>query len=119
MVMLCSRPHGPGVPPGAPTWTPLDALGHILRCIGGASNVAAQTEGRIRRPAVRHDDGMHEHIKADSVAFAELGKAILEINQDVKSLLNSRSFLRGAWFALGISASVVVGAATLIITWFR
>lgn len=62
---------------------------------------------------------MHEHIKADSVAFAELGKAILEVNTDVKSLLNSRSFLRGAWFALGISASVVVGAATLIITWFR
>ena len=62
---------------------------------------------------------MHEHIKADSAAFAELGKAILEINQDVKSLLNSRSFLRGAWFALGISASVLVGAATLFLTWFR
>lgn len=62
---------------------------------------------------------VEKHITADAAAFQELAKQILEVNGDVKSLLASRSFLRGAWFALGVSATVLMGAMTLWLTYFK
>jgi hypothetical protein len=62
---------------------------------------------------------MEAHIEADARAFLELSNQILEVNKDVKSLLSSRSFLRGAWFAIGVLGTLVAAVAGALIAWFK
>jgi len=62
---------------------------------------------------------MQAHIEADAVAFQALGVQIIEVNKDVKDLLASRSFLRGAWFALAVCATFVVAAVGAFLTWYK
>ncbi len=57
---------------------------------------------------------MQSHIEADARAFQELGTQIIEVNKDVKSLLASRSFLRGTWFAVGVFGTLVVSITGLV-----
>lgn len=62
---------------------------------------------------------MQDHIKEDSNNFKELTQQILEVNKDVKSLLASRSFLQGAWFALGVGGTLIATIVSLIVSWFK
>ena len=62
---------------------------------------------------------MEAHIEADAAAFKELGIQIIEVNKDVKSLLHSRSFLRGTWFAIVIACTFVAAVAGLVVAWFK
>ncbi len=69
---------------------------------------------------------MEAHIEADRVAFETLGGQIIEVNKDVKSLLASRSFLRGTWFAVGVFGTFIAAVSGLliaawphIVTWVR
>ena len=62
---------------------------------------------------------MQAHVEADAVAFRVLGESIVEINKDVKSLLASRSFLRGTWFAIVIACTFVAAVAGLVVAWYK
>ena len=62
---------------------------------------------------------MEDHIRADAIAFEALGKQLIEVNNDVKSLLASRSFLRGTWFAIVIACTFVAAVAGLIVAWYK
>jgi hypothetical protein len=68
---------------------------------------------------IQMTEAMQAHIEADALAFRELGSQILEVNKDVKSLLHSRSFLRGTWFAVVIACTFVAAVAGLILAWYR
>jgi hypothetical protein len=59
-------------------------------------------------------EAMEAHIEADAVAFRTLGAQIIEVNQDVKSLLATRSFLRGTWFAVGVFGTLIATLTGLI-----
>jgi hypothetical protein len=62
---------------------------------------------------------MQDHMAADAIQFAATNASILEVNRDVKSLLSSRSFLRGTWFAI-VTVSTLVGViAGLVVAWYR
>ena len=62
---------------------------------------------------------MKAHIEADAHSFRLLGEQLVTLNQDVKSLLQSRSFLRGTWFAIVIAATLVGTIAGLILAWYK
>jgi hypothetical protein len=62
---------------------------------------------------------LQQHMKEDNENFLKLAAQIIEVNKDVKSLLESRSFVRGAWWALGIMGAAIATILTLIIEWFR
>jgi len=62
---------------------------------------------------------MGEHIAADAAAFAAQNSAIIEINNDVKSLLASRSFLRGTWFAIVTVGTLIGVIAGLVVAWWK
>jgi hypothetical protein len=64
-------------------------------------------------------ENMEAHIKADAIAFSALGEQIIEVNKDVKDLLASRSFLRGAWFALAVCATFIVAVVGAFLTWYK
>lgn len=78
-----------------------------IRLIGIANEMAAVAQA------------MREHIAADAVSFAETNNAILEVNKDVKSLLASRSFLRGTWFALVTVGTLIGVVAGLVVAWYK
>jgi hypothetical protein len=77
-----------------------------------------QTEKYTER-LIHMTAAMEAHIRADAIAFQELGSQILEVNKDVKSLLNSRSFLRGTWFAVGVFGTFVAAVTALAVAWFK
>lgn len=60
---------------------------------------------------------MQAHIEADAHAFQTLGEQIVAVNQDVKSLLASRSFLRGTWFAVVTVGTLIGVIAGLVVAW--
>lgn len=64
-------------------------------------------------------NAMETHIEADAVAFRTLGAQILEANKDLKSLLATRSFLRGTWFAVLMVGTFLGVVAGLVIAWYR
>lgn len=64
-------------------------------------------------------DWMKSHAEEDSENFKTLAAQILEVNNDVKSLLSSRSFLRGAWFAVGVFGTLVAAVVSSVIAWFK
>lgn len=77
-------------------------------------------ENSERLIGIAHEMGamaraMSEHIAADASAFAAQNLAILEVNKDVKSLLASRSFLRGTWFAI-VTVGTLIGVVIPILT---
>jgi len=62
---------------------------------------------------------MQAHIEADAVAFRIIGEQIIAVNQDIKSLLASRAFLRGTWFAVGVFGALVSAVVGALIMWFQ
>jgi len=68
---------------------------------------------------IRISEAMQAHIEADSASFKLLGEQIVEVNKDVKDLLSSRSFLRGAWFAIGVFGTLIAAITGAILTWFK
>lgn len=81
-------------------------------------------ENSERLIGIAHEMGamaraMTEHIQADAVAFAAQSHQILEVNKDVKSLLASRSFLRGTWFAIVTVGTLIGVVAGLIVAWYK
>jgi hypothetical protein len=62
---------------------------------------------------------VREHIRADNERFNTIDKSLGSIADDVRSLLQTRSFTKGAWKAIVTIAgatSVVIG---LIIAWVK
>lgn len=64
-------------------------------------------------------DWMKSHAEEDTKNFETLASQILEVNNDVKSLLSSRSFLRGAWFAVGVFGTLVAAVVSAVIAWVK
>src|SRR6185295_3885662 len=62
---------------------------------------------------------MTAHIQADAASFHLLGDQLIALNNDVKSLLASRSFLRGTWFAVTIAATLLATLAGIAITLYK
>jgi hypothetical protein len=59
------------------------------------------------------------HIKADNERFDTIDDSLTSIADDVKSLLQTRSFTKGAWKAIvsiAVAVSTVVG---LVIAWVK
>jgi hypothetical protein len=77
------------------------------------NRIDQQTENYTER-LIHMTLAMEAHIEADAAAFRTLGAQIIEVNQDVKSLLATRSFLRGTWFAVGVFGTLVVTVGGLI-----
>lgn len=98
-------------------------LDSALRTIVTKSD-AQHRENSERLIGIAHEmssnaKAMNDHIQADAVAFAKMGEAILEVNRDVKSLLASRSFLRGTWFAVVTVATLIGVVAGAVIAWYK
>lgn len=84
---------------------------------------AQHQENSDRLIGIAHEMGemaraMSQHIAADASAFAAQNLAILEVNKDVKSLLASRSFLRGTWFAIVTVGTLVGVVVPILLTWW-
>ena len=62
---------------------------------------------------------MEAHIKADALAFDTLAKQLIEVNQDVKSIIAARNFAAGVWKALTIAGTVALALATIYFTYLR
>lgn len=62
---------------------------------------------------------MEAHIAADAVAFRALAEQAVQTNLDLKSLLQSRSFLRGTWFAVVTVGTLIGVVAGLVVAWYR
>ena len=57
---------------------------------------------------------LEEHAKSDKEHFDAQDKKLEAIHADVKSLLDSRSFARGAWKAITIIAGATATVVTLL-----
>lgn len=62
---------------------------------------------------------LQAHTAEDARRFEEMSGKLDSIGTDVKSLLESRSFSRGAWKAIVTAASAAGAAAGLLITYLR
>ena len=80
------------------------ALSHetvaIIRAITDATTVAQKVANEV-------EGELKKHTASDDRRFEELTVLVESISTDVKSLINSRQFFRGAWWA-------VVGMAGII-----
>ena len=84
---------------------------------------AQHRENSERLISIAHEmasiaEKMGAHIHADAAAFAAQNAAILEVNKDVKSLLASRSFLRGTWFAIVTVGTLVGVIVPIVLSWW-
>lgn len=98
---------------------PTKALTRIVK-----KSDAQHQENTERLVNIAHEMGamakaMSDHISADAAAFAAQNLAILEVNKDVKSLLHSRSFLRGTWFAVVTVGTLIGVVAGLVVAWYK
>ncbi len=90
-----------------------------------AENAISLLRGLVKKTDVKHVENterlihmtevMEAHIRADAEAFQVLGGQLLEVNKDVKSLLQTRSFLRGTWFAV-VTVATFIGVVIPILT---
>lgn len=62
---------------------------------------------------------MEAHIAADAIAFKALAEQAVQANLDLKSLLESRSFLRGTWFAVGVFGTFLAAVVGAILAWYK
>ncbi len=82
--------------------------------------------GYARTEAARVARALEEHDRRDTDRFAELNVKLDTIGGDVKSLLASRSYVRGAWKAIvtisaGVAAAIGLAPALIgfLSTWLR
>lgn len=62
------------------------------------------------------------HTQHDDERFEQLTKLVESIATDVKSLLQSRSFFRGAWKAASVAGGAVGGIVAiiaLVVSWWK
>lgn len=79
----------------------------------------AALRGEYDRRLASMIEVLQTHITEDANNFKELTTQVLEVNKDVKSLLNSRSFLRGAWFAVATVGTLVGVIVGLVMAWYK
>jgi len=73
---------------------------------------AAQQQARTVADTVESE--LKKHTESDDERFAALTTLVESVSNDVKSLLNSRQFFRGAWWAIvGMAALVGSGVAAV------
>lgn len=77
----------------------------IINAIENATGAAKVVADAVAKELVLHT----QH---DDERFEALSKLVESVAQDVKSLLDSRTFLRGAWWAVGGMVLGVVGLVT-------
>lgn len=64
-------------------------------------------------------DDLAKHTAQDDERFTRLTDLTESIANDVKSLLSSRSFVRGAWKAIVVTAGVVSTVTTILLTYLK
>lgn len=84
----------------------------IIHAIEAASAKSKNVSDAVARELVTHT----QH---DDERFVALTALVTSIATDVKSLLDSRSFTRGAWKAIVMAASAAGAMAGLIISYLR
>jgi hypothetical protein len=85
----------------------------VLRIL---TNNVGEYDARMRELIVnqtRATTSMEEHIRADAKAFGVIADQVIEINKDLKTVLNLRSFGLGIWKAVGVIATAAGVVATL------
>lgn len=80
----------------------------IEHAASAAKTVADAVSGELER-----------HTRHDDERFAALTILVESIAKDVKSLLDSRTFLRGAWWAVGGMAMGVGGLLSMVYHYLR
>lgn len=83
----------------------------IIVAIQNATGVAEATAKVV-------SDELQRHTAQDDERFANVTKLVESIAIDVKSLLGSRSFMRGAWKGITVSALVASTLVTGIHAWW-
>lgn len=79
----------------------------IIEAISNATAIARTVSDKVERE-------LHEHTLSDDRRFHELTVLVESVAKDVKSLLNSRQFFRGAWWAIaGMSGLFGAGIAAI------
>ena len=59
------------------------------------------------------------HIKTDNERFDAVDEMLSEIGTDVKSLIGTRSFTKGVWWAFTIIAGAISVVASIAVAWVR
>jgi hypothetical protein len=72
-----------------------------------------------RDEAAKVREALAAHDRLDTERFNALALTLEEIRADVKSLLASRSYVRGAWKAVVTTAAVVSTVVSLLFAWLR
>ena len=62
---------------------------------------------------------LQEHVVREEKIFERMSEQIGALAEDVKSLLSSRAFLHGAWFALGIIGAAMLAAVGIVVQYVR
>lgn len=62
---------------------------------------------------------LEAHDKLDTERFSDLKLILAEVHADIKSLLASRSYVRGAWAAIVALAAAVSGIVAGIAAWLK
>lgn len=78
-----------------------------------------QSKDDLTERLIHMTASMQSHIEADAIAFQALNADVKEVNKDVKSLLASRSFLRGTWFAVVTVGTLIGVVAGLVAAWWK
>ncbi len=79
----------------------------IIEAIANATSVAKTVSDKVA-------EELHTHTLQDDKRFADLTKLVESIATDVKSLINSRQFFRGAWWAVvGMAGILGAGIAAI------
>lgn len=86
------------------------------RAIIAAIETAAASAKQI---AASVSTSLQEHTKLDDERFKSLTGTIEVIGVDVKSLLETRSFTRGAWKVIVTLSTIAGTIASLIVAYFR
>jgi len=69
--------------------------------------------------ARRVSTALEAHDRLDTERFDALSKTLEEIHKDVKSLLDSRAYARGAWWGIGSMATVVSAVVGFVVAWWK
>jgi hypothetical protein len=69
----------------------------------------------IERITARVSDELRAHQERDEGQFAAVNERLTEIGADVKSLLQSRSYIRGAWKAVAVVSGATATVVSIVI----
>ena len=67
----------------------------------------------------RFTEALAAHDRLDNERFAHVTSTLDAIHVDVKALIQSRSYILGAWQAIVVLAGVVSGLVALAASWLR